>query len=105
MLDDPHLGRELFRVLVEVDEAVTLRGAAEGCPVCDGPLHRSDHDRKPRGALVAPAGEAFARRFSLCCARESCRKRAMPPSVRFLGRRVYSMELPEQGAKIFSIDR
>lgn len=89
MLDDPHRGREFFRVLVEVDEAVTRRVAAEGCPVCDGPLHRSDYDRKPRGALVAPAGEAFARRFSLCCGREGCRKRAMPPSVRFLGRRVY----------------
>jgi len=89
MLDDPHLGREFFELLVEVDEAVTHRVAAEGCPVCDGPLHRSDYDRKPRGALLAPAGEAFARRFSLCCGREGCRKRAMPPSVRFLGRRVY----------------
>ncbi|WP_438016256.1 hypothetical protein WMF18_36260 [Sorangium sp. So ce315] len=89
MLDEPHLGRGFFRVLVEVDEAVTRRVAAEGCPVCDGPLHRCDCDRKPRGALVAPAGEAFARRFSLCCRREGCRKRAMPPSVRFLGPRVY----------------
>lgn len=68
---------------------MTRRVAAEGCPVCDGPLHRCDCDRKPRGALVAPAGEAFARRFSLCCRREGCRKRAMPPSVRFLGPRVY----------------
>jgi hypothetical protein len=89
MLDDPHRGREFFRLLVELDEAVTDRVAAEGCPVCNGPLHRSDYDRKPRGALLAPAGEAFARRFSLCCGREGCRKRAMPPSVRFLGRRVY----------------
>src|SRR5271157_4368665 len=57
--------------------------------VTDGPLHRSDYDRKPRGALIAPAGEAFVRRFSLCCGREGCRKRATPPSLRFLGRRVY----------------
>jgi len=28
-------------------------------------------------------------RFSLCCGREGCRKRSTPPSVRFLGRRVY----------------
>jgi hypothetical protein len=28
-------------------------------------------------------------RFSLCCGREGCRKRATPPSLRFLGRRVY----------------
>jgi hypothetical protein len=89
MLDDPYLGREFFKLLVEVDEAVTRRVAAEGCPVCAGPLHRGDYDRKPRGGLIALAGEAFARRFSLCCGREGCRKRATPPSVRFFGRRVY----------------
>ena len=38
---------------------------------------------------IAPAGEEFVRRFSLCCGREGCRKRATPPSLRFLGRRVY----------------
>ncbi len=30
-----------------------------------------------------------AQRLSLCCAAEGCRRRATPPSVRFLGRRVY----------------
>ena len=89
MLDDLDLGGEFFELLVRADEAVTRRVAAEGCAVCDGPLHRSDYDRKPRGALIAPAGEAFVRRFSLCCGREGCRKRATPPSMRFLGRRVY----------------
>jgi hypothetical protein len=89
MLDDLDLGGEFFEWLVRADEAVTRRVAAEGCAVCDGPLHRSDYDRKPRGALIAPAGEAFVRRFSLCCGREGCRKRATPPSMRFLGRRVY----------------
>jgi hypothetical protein len=89
MLDDLDLGGEFFGLLVRADEAMTRRVAAEGCPVCDGPLHRSDFDRKPRGAFIAPAGEAFVVRFSLCCGREGCRKRATPPSVRFLGRRVY----------------
>jgi hypothetical protein len=89
MLDDLDVGGEFFGLLVRADEAVARRVAAEGCPVCDGPLHRSDYDRKPRGALIAPAGEAFVRRFSLCCGREGCRKRATPPSMRFLGRRVY----------------
>jgi hypothetical protein len=28
-------------------------------------------------------------RLSFCCAREGCRKRHTPPSLRFLGRRVY----------------
>jgi hypothetical protein len=32
---------------------------------------------------------AHAQRLSLCCAAEGCRRRATPPSVRFLGRRVY----------------
>jgi hypothetical protein len=89
MLGDLDLGREFFLQLVKVDEAVVREVVAGGCPRCEGPLHRSDYDRKPRGALIAPEGEAFVRRFSLCCGREGCRKRATPPSVRFLGRRVY----------------
>lgn len=44
---------------------------------------------KPRGGALAAAGEEHTLRFSLCCGREGCRKRAAPPSVRFLGRRVY----------------
>lgn len=28
-------------------------------------------------------------RFSFCCRRDGCRSRATPPSLRFLGRRVY----------------
>jgi hypothetical protein len=43
MLDDLDLGGEFFVLLVRADEAVTQRVAAEGCPVCDGPLHRSDY--------------------------------------------------------------
>jgi hypothetical protein len=39
--------------------------------------------------VIAAAGEVFSLRFSLCCGREGCRKRATPPSLRFLGRRVY----------------
>ena len=89
MLDDLDLGGEFFEMLLEADKAMVERVAAEGCLVCDGPLHRSDYNRKPRGALIAPEGERFVIRFSLCCGREGCRKRATPPSVRFLGRRVY----------------
>jgi hypothetical protein len=32
---------------------------------------------------------AHTQRLSLCCAADGCRRRATPPSVRFLGRRVY----------------
>ena len=89
MVDEVDLGREFCTLLEQHDEGVARRVAAEGCPRCDGPLHRGDYERKPRGALIAPAGEEFVRRFSLCCGREGCRKRATPPSLRFLGRRVY----------------
>jgi hypothetical protein len=34
-------------------------------------------------------GIEYGRRFSFCCAADGCRKRTTPPSLRFLGRRVY----------------
>jgi hypothetical protein len=89
MVDEVGLGREFLALLEQFDEGVARRVAAAGCPRCDGPLHRGDYARKPRGALIAPAGETSVVRFSLCCGREGCRRRATPPSLRFLGRRVY----------------
>ena len=89
MFDDIGLPRQLFEELAKIDEKIVDQIAAGRCPVCGGPLHRSDFVRKPRGALMAAAGEAFVKRFSLCCGRDGCRKRATPPSLRFLGRRVY----------------
>jgi hypothetical protein len=83
------LDREFFAFLEQEDGRIAEQVAAAGCPECGGPLHRSDYERKPRGALLAPEGESSIERFSLCCGREGCRKRAMPPSLRFLGRRVY----------------
>jgi hypothetical protein len=82
-------GRELFEQLAEMDERIADAVAAGGCERCGGPLHRSDYQRKPRGGLIATAGEAFTKRASLCCGREGCRKRSLPPSLRFLGGRVY----------------
>jgi hypothetical protein len=89
MVEQIDLGGEFFSLLEEFDEGMARRVAAAGCPRCEGPLHRGDYGRKPRGALIAPAGEGFVVRFSLCCGREGCRRRATPPSVRFLGRRVF----------------
>jgi hypothetical protein len=89
MVEQVGLGREFFASLEGIDEKIMVLVAAGRCPVCGGPLHRSDYERKPRGALLAAAGEEFVMRFSLCCGREGCRKRATPPSLRFLGRRVY----------------
>jgi hypothetical protein len=88
-MDELELGREFFVMLEQADEKTVQQAVAEGCAVCGGPLHHADFERKPRGALVALQGEQSVRRFSLCCGREGCRKRLTPPSLRFLGRRVY----------------
>jgi len=51
-------------------------------------LHAAPFPRKPRGGpAVLPAG--YDRRHSFCCDVDGCRKRVTPPSVRFLGRRVF----------------
>lgn len=77
----------LFRLLARMDEDLAGQGQAEGCP-CGGRLHRARYPRKPRGSPTE-LEEAYAWRHSFCCAREGCRKRKTPVSVRFLGRRVY----------------
>ena len=76
--------QELFQLLEKVDADLTAGARSKGCLLCGGKLHRSDYDRKPRG------GPQWNMRFSLCCAREGCRRRQTPPSVRFMGRRVYA---------------
>jgi hypothetical protein len=89
MSHESMFGEEWFSSLEEFDRQIAEAVAAEGCRHCGGPLHQGNYERKPRGAQVAGAGEAFRLRHSLCCGREGCRKRALPPSLRFLGRRVY----------------
>jgi hypothetical protein len=89
MLHDLRLGGELFARLLEMDCKIARWVARLGCQYCAGPLHQSNYRRKPRGARTAEAAEAFVLRYSLCCGREGCRRRTLPPSLRFLGRRVY----------------
>jgi hypothetical protein len=89
MLHDLRLGGELFSWLAETDRKIAKWVAAVGCQFCGGRLHQGNYQRKPRGARLAGAAEAFAVRHSLCCSREGCRRRTLPPSLRFLGRRVY----------------
>jgi hypothetical protein len=72
--------------LFSVDEDLAEDTRKQGCP-CGGRLHRADYPRKPRGADDLP--DVYDRRLSFCCAREGCRKRVTPPSVRFLGPKVY----------------
>jgi hypothetical protein len=89
MLPDLRLNLEWFERLMAWDEELARQVAAARCLHCGGPLHRANYQRKPRGGLFAEAGEAFRLRHSLCCGRGGCRKRSLPPSLRFLGRRVY----------------
>jgi len=80
--------KSLFSLLYQVDQDLAEQTRAAGCPFCGGPLHRAHYWRKPRGGPPELA-EAFEVRFSLCCGREGCRRRVLPPSVRFWHRRVY----------------
>ena len=73
-------------LLVEMDREIAEAERQRGC-VCGGPLHRADYLRQARG--LAPGVATAQTRFSFCCAREGCRRRATPPSLRFLGRRTY----------------
>jgi hypothetical protein len=75
-----------FELEVDRQRAENMRG--EGCQECGGALHTSDFHRKPRGGPAGLAPEADVR-FSLCCAADGCRSRHTPPSLRFLGRKVY----------------
>lgn len=89
MLHGAGLEEEWFAKLWDFDGRIAAAVAAAGCQHCGGPLHQGNYERKPRGGLMAEAGEALTLRHSLCCGREGCRRRALPPSLRFLGRRVY----------------
>lgn len=80
---------EFFEQLKVMDERLSATVAAARCRHCAGPLHRANYPRKPRGGLLCGAGEQIYLRQSLCCGKRGCRKRALPPSLLFLGRRVY----------------
>jgi hypothetical protein len=75
-----------WQFLFSIDQDLAQAARQEGCP-CGGRLHRADYSRKPRGVDKLP--EQYGRRLSFCCEREGCRKRMTPPSVRFLGRKVF----------------
>lgn len=77
----------LFAILPKIDAELAETARVAGCE-CGGVLHRSDYPRKSRGG-PAGLGAEYAARISFCCNRRGCRGRVTPPSVRFLGRKVY----------------
>jgi hypothetical protein len=73
--------------LASVDEDLAETTRKRACP-CGGRLHCANYPRKPRGGPDT-LPDSYQSRLSFCCERDGCRKRATPPSVRFLGRKVY----------------
>jgi hypothetical protein len=87
------LGQELhhcesfWSFLLSVDKDLAERTRQKACS-CGGRLHCANYPRAPRGG-PGDLPEEYRYRFSFCCDRDGCRKRVTPPSVRFLGRKVY----------------
>lgn len=79
---------KFLAALAEHDAEHVRRVQRDGCADCGGPLDRADYPRKAQG-VAGESADVCARRLSLCCRCEGCRKRATPPSLRFLGRKVY----------------
>lgn len=83
LLRDPSFWKFLF----QADQKLAETARQKGCP-CGGRLHCAHYPRQPRGSPDKLSKE-HSYRLSFCCNREGCRKRVTPPSVRFLGRKVY----------------
>ncbi len=82
-LSDP----SFYKYLFHIDQDIAANVQAAGCS-CGGVLHSACYPRKPRGVRQA-LDETYDYRLSFCCANDDCRRRTTPPSVRFLGRKVY----------------
>jgi hypothetical protein len=84
--DLPRTAR-FWSFLLAVDQDLADETRKKACP-CGGRLHSANYLRKPRGT-PGQLSEQECLRLSFCCDRDGCRKRVTPPSVRFLGRKVY----------------
>jgi hypothetical protein len=77
-----------YELLLEFDRQIADAVHELPCRECGWKLHWGSFDRKPRG-VPAGLGAEHLRRFSLCCAKDGCRTRETPSSLRFLGRKVF----------------
>lgn len=90
MTHEDGLEIKLHAGLLALDEGALERVRRGGCERCGGRLHVAHYPRKARGLSAAAEAEGrYGTRLSLCCGREGCRRRSTPPSVRFLGPKVY----------------
>ena len=80
----------LPQVVTKVDADLSEKVRQGGCLHCSGKLHSARYRRKPRGRPKQDRErQEEIWRDSFCCDQDGCRKRHTPPSVRFLGRKVY----------------
>jgi len=78
LYEDPDFIKLQDAIDMDLSEKVRERG----CVHCGSKLHCGDYERKARKV------DCWNKRYSFNCS--VCRKRHTPPSVRFLGRRVYA---------------
>lgn len=76
-----------YEMLEQMDRDLAQAAREARCR-CGGRLDSARYPRKPRGG-PSDLGPGYEWRLSFCCAVEGCRQRVTPPSVRYLGRRVY----------------
>jgi hypothetical protein len=77
-----------YGLLLKFDQNLAAKVRKGRCPTCGAALHSAPYLRKPHGGPPG-LGEEHRKRLSLCCAADGCRQRATPPSLRFLGPKVY----------------
>ena len=77
----------LYDGLLRIDEDLAAKSKAAGCPHCGGPLDFAVWERHPRG--LPKREDRTWWRLGMCCRRDGCRRRVLPPSALFLGRKVF----------------
>lgn len=78
----------LFYLLYLIDLDLAERCRQLRCPHCGSILHYARYTRKPRGG-PAKLPDEYMIRHGLCCSAKNCRRRTLPASCLFMGRRVY----------------
>lgn len=86
MSSDPLRDVRVWEHLLRIDQDLAAAARREGCPRCGCRVDGARYPRKPRGCPI-DLDARYEWRLGLCC--DACRKRVKPPSVLFLGRRVY----------------
>ena len=77
---------KLYQLLFFIDQDLADQLRIRSCPFCGATVHTANYLRKPRGG-PGNIPEEFSIRHSLCCS--ACRRRVLPPSLRFWDRKVY----------------